>query len=95
MLMSGQRLLERSSDGVFYNDLKACNEFADSLGLAENISVKTLVIIGEQDKMTAASNALKVAGKIRNCSVTNLKACGHAMLSEQPNAVLDALITIV
>ena len=95
MLMSGQRLLERNSDGVFYSDLKACNKFTDALGLAENVSVKTLMIIGEQDKMTAASNARKVAGKIRNCSVTSLKACGHAMLSEQPNAVLNALITIV
>lgn len=95
MMMSGQRLLERTGDDVFYTDLNACNEFSEAAELAKNISVETLVIIGEQDKMTAAANALGVAKNIKHCSVTKLSPCGHAMLSEQPNKVLDALITIV
>lgn len=95
MMMSGQRLLERADDDVFYKDLNACNEFTEAAELAKNISVETLIIIGEEDKMTAAANALLVAENIKHCSVTKLSPCGHAMLSEQPNQVLDALITIV
>lgn len=95
MMMSGQRLLECNDEGVFYTDLNACNEFTEAAELAKNVSVETLVIIGEQDKMTAATTALQVAKNIRHCSVRKLSPCGHAMLAEQPNEVLDALVTIV
>lgn len=95
MMMSGQRLLERASDDIFYTDLNACNEFTEVAELARRISVETLVIIGEQDRMTAAAKALEVARNIKQCSIRKLSRCGHAMLAERPNEILDALITIV
>jgi pimeloyl-ACP methyl ester carboxylesterase len=36
-----------------------------------------------------------VAAAIRNAKVVELDACGHSMLTEQPNAVLDALAALV
>lgn len=95
MTMGGQRLLERAREGVFFIDLNACNEFNNGPELAASINVETLVIIGNQDKMTSPINALKVAEIIPNSRVCRLDPCGHSMLSEQPNAVLDALNTIV
>jgi pimeloyl-ACP methyl ester carboxylesterase len=95
MMMSGQRLLEHAGQDVFFTDLNACNEFTDSLELARKIQTETLLIVGEQDQMTAPMNALQVAGNIANCRVQKLSRCGHAMFSEQPNQVLDALISIV
>ncbi|MDP6414901.1 MAG: alpha/beta hydrolase [Gammaproteobacteria bacterium] len=95
MMMSGQRLLEHAGQDVFFTDLNACNEFTDSLELARKIQAETLLLVGEQDQMTAPVNALQVAGNIDNCRVQKLSPCGHAMFSEQPNQVLDALISIV
>ncbi len=95
MTMSGQRLLEKAKKDVFFTDLDACNEFTNGDKLAGQITADTLVIIGEQDRMTTAVNAQDVANKITNSRVIRLNPCGHSMLSEQPNAVLDALATIV
>ncbi len=95
MLMSGQRLLEKAGPDVFFTDLNACNEFTEAVSLAKKVAVESLVIVGDQDKMTAPVNAVEVANNIERCAIRKLSPCGHAMLAEQPNAVLDALITIV
>jgi pimeloyl-ACP methyl ester carboxylesterase len=34
---------------------------------------------------------MAVAGMLQNSQVTHLHGCGHSMLSEQPNQVLDAM----
>ena len=95
MSMSGQRLLEKAPGSTFFSDLKACNEYREGESIAKSVSSETLVIIGNQDKMTSPTNALKVAQNIPNSRVCRLENCGHSMLSEKPNAVLDALISIV
>ena len=56
---------------------------------------ETLIIVGNEDKMTSPTNALEVARNIPNSRVCRLENCGHSMLSECPNDVLDALISIV
>ncbi|MBT4160245.1 MAG: alpha/beta hydrolase [Gammaproteobacteria bacterium] len=93
MTMSGQRLLERSSDDVLFTDLKACNDFTEAEDLLDQISVETLIILGREDKMTSPVAGRMVAEKIRNARVVELSPCGHSMMSEQPDAVLDALVT--
>ncbi len=95
MTMSGQRLLERTPEDVFFADLNACNQFQGGEALAEKINVPTLIIAGAQDKMTAPVNASKMAGLIEHSRLVTLNPCGHSMLSEQPNAVLDALALII
>lgn len=95
MMMTGQRLYERSRKNVLYADLNACNNFTNSIELAKSIKTNTLVIVGEQDLMTAPIKALEVAESISNCRILRLSPCGHAMFAEQPNAVLDGLISIV
>jgi pimeloyl-ACP methyl ester carboxylesterase len=95
MAMGGQRLLERAQDDVFFNDLNACNEFTNGAELAQRITAETLIIVGNQDKMTAPISALKVASLISGSQTVRLDPCGHSMLAEQANAVLDALATIV
>jgi pimeloyl-ACP methyl ester carboxylesterase len=87
-LISGERWLERMHDGVYHADLAACNAFTAQLDLGD---IPTLVIIGEADQMTPAKFGNRVAGALQNAQTVTLKNCGHAMLSEQPNQVLDAL----
>lgn len=91
MMAQGQRLLERMPADVYFNDLSACNSFTNGLSIAGRITCPTLVVIGERDQMTAPSRAAAVAEAISGSVTVRLPGCGHAMMNEQPNAVLDAL----
>lgn len=85
----GERLLQQAGAGVFHTDLAACNGFTAD-GLAE-VKQPTLVIIGDEDKMTPPRAGLAVADQLPNVQQRRLAGCGHSMLSEQPNQVLDEL----
>ncbi len=91
---AAERLLERADPGVFHTDLAACNGF-DPSKLPEPSDCPALVIAGGSDQMTPAKAGAAVADKLANAKQVVLPGCGHSMLSEQPNAVLDALRTIV
>ena len=93
MLAVGERLLERAAPGVFHADLTACNTFDPNRDMA--IRCPVLVIAGNDDLMTPARAGLAVARSLPDARVVRLDGCGHAMLNERPNEVLDALITIV
>ena len=88
-LNSEERLLERSGEGVYFADFYACNEFDASKSGSVNVPV--LVLMGDKDKMTPAKAGIAVAGKLPNSRTHLLAECGHSMLSEKPNEVLDAL----
>ncbi|MFQ5617827.1 MAG: alpha/beta fold hydrolase [Rhodospirillales bacterium] len=88
-------LLERSAPGVLYAALKAANEYRDGLDLAGNIGCPTLLLLAEHDAMTPASAAKPLADAIPGARVTTLPGCGHMMMAEQPDEVLDALISIL
>lgn len=89
MFGAGERLLERAAPGVFHADLAACNGYVAD---CENVDCPVLVVVGEADQMTPAKAGLDVAEKA-GAKVVRLPGCGHAMLSEHPNEVLDALLT--
>jgi len=91
-LHSGERLLERMPAGVYHADLAACNAFAGDVDIA---GLPTLVIIGGADQMTPARAGLKVAAALEDVQTVVLPNCGHSMLSEQPNQVLDALADFI
>ncbi len=92
ILGGGERLIARSDPGVHHADLSACNAFQCDPGL---IASPTLVIAGDADQMTPIRSVRAVAAAIPNSRIVTLAGCGHAMLFEQPNQVLDALIGIV
>ena len=89
---AAQRWMEHLPAGVFHADLAACNEFELEI---KNCAIPTLILVGEADKMTPAKAGQSVATQLSNARVQTLKACGHAMLTEQPNAVLDAVSNFV
>ena len=95
MMMGGQRLLEGAAKGVLFADLRACNDFADGEALAAQVRAPTLVIVGDQDRMTAPIKALKLAELIAGARIVRLSPCGHDIMAEQPNETLDALAAIV
>ena len=88
-LHSGERWLERMSPGVYHADLAACHAYQAVVDVG---TTPVLVIAGMADRMTPARAGLQLAGQVSQGQAVQLPGCGHAMLSEQPNAVLDALI---
>lgn len=95
MTRGGERLLERAGEDVFFTDLNACNNFDNGAELATQVQCPSLVIVGAQDMMTAPLSSHQVAAAIPDCRTVALDRCGHSMLSERPDAVLNALRSII
>ena len=51
----------------------------------------TLLLLGQRDMMTPPKAARTVKEGILHARTVELAACGHALMAEQPDAVLDAL----
>ena len=95
MLGCGLRLLEESGKGVVHADLNACNEYTAGLEHAAQVACPTLLILGERDAMTPVRATHALAEAIRYVETVVLHGSGHALLSERPDPVLDALRRVV
>ncbi len=97
MWMTGaaMRLLERSPPGVLFADLAACHAYAAGLDAAAKVACPALLVLGERDLMAPARNAQALVTALRDVRVVTLRGAGHALMAEQPDAVLDALRTFV
>lgn len=90
--VSGERWLEKLATDVYFKDLAACHSYQPS---AANEDIPTSVIVGTDDKMTPPKSGQAVADAWHASKITELSGCGHSMLSEQPNQVLDALADFI
>ena len=91
MTGNAMRLMERSKPGVLYSDLAACRNYADGLTAAAKIRCPALMIIGERDQMTLARNAQALIAALPDKRMLTIPGCGHSLMAEAPDAVLDAL----
>ncbi len=94
-LGAAARLWEQATPGVIHADLKACADYADGPAHAARVKCPTLLILGDRDIMTPPAAGEKLAAATPGARVLSISNCGHAMLDEQPNAVLDALSEIL
>ena len=92
MLGMNMRLMERQKAGVLYTDFKACNEYAPAAASAARIRMPALIISGSRDRMTPAQPVGEFLARITHARTLMLEGTGHALMAEQPDAVLDALI---
>jgi pimeloyl-ACP methyl ester carboxylesterase len=92
MLGRSERLMERMLPGVFYADLTACNSYRGGERAAQAIDCPALLLLGQRDMMTSAKSGRALGELIRGARSTVIAGCGHAMMSEKPDEVLDALI---
>ncbi len=89
-------VLERCAPGLHHATLKAANDYRPDLAdLAGAIQCPTLLVLGERDAMTPAKAARPLAEAIAGVRTITLPGCGHMMMAEQPDQVLDALISIL
>jgi pimeloyl-ACP methyl ester carboxylesterase len=94
MTGSAIRLLERAAPGVLFNDLNACNEYGHGMEAAAAIACPTLMLAGRNDVMTPLKAARDLVDAIPDARLKVLD-CGHLLMSEMPNEVLDALIAFI
>lgn len=90
--VGGERWLERMPQGTYFADLNACNAFQID---PARVQAPTLIVAGAADRMTPPAAGRLVAESVQAGTLCILPGCGHAMLSEQPNRVLDALAGFV
>jgi pimeloyl-ACP methyl ester carboxylesterase len=85
------RLIDRASDGVLAADLAACNAYDQARERAAAVRCPTLFLLGAADRMTPPSKAKPLIDAISGARAITLPAAGHMMMTEQPDAVTDAL----
>jgi len=86
-----QARLARLAPGVLYNDLKACNDYVHS----GTVTCPALFILGRHDVMTPPRNAKILQEKIPQSQSVLIDPSGHSLMSEAPDATLDALVGFV
>ncbi len=91
MTGTGLRLMQRCASGVLQADLSACNDYCDGLARAASLGVPALVILGEHDQMAPMRNVRALVSALRHVREVRLPGCGHSLMAEAPDAVLDAL----
>ena len=88
---SNLRLMQRIKPGAMHADFNACNAYARGLERASAITCPALLMLGNDDIMTQPRAARELQAAIKNARNVNIPACGHALMAERPDAVLDAL----
>lgn len=88
------RLLERAHPDVLFTDLNACREYGEGLESAARITCPTLVLAGRADVMTPIGVAGNLVDAIPDARM-KLLDCGHLLMSEKPNEVLDELVEFI
>ena len=84
--------MERTRPGVLHVDLVACRAYEGGLAAAAAVRCPALVVNGARDQMAPPKGAQALIATLPDVRVVTLPDCGHAMMAEQPDAVLDALI---
>lgn len=99
VLGAGRRLMQRiarqsdSKPTVFYTDFAACNAYANGEQAAQSVTCPTLFLLGQRDMMTPVKAAAGLIAAIKHAKIVQIEASGHALMAEQPDAVLDQLFT--
>lgn len=98
-VMNGaRRLMQRMSTlnphRLFFTDFSACNNYANGATAAQSVTCPTLFLFGSKDMMTPPRSTKLLTSTIAHGKVVTVDA-GHQMMTEAPDAVLDALFAFV
>lgn len=94
LLGGARRLMQRMSainpEQLFFTDFSACDAYANGETAAQGVRCPVLFIFGAKDAMTSPRSTGRLTGAIPHARIVQVDA-GHSLMSEQPDAVLDAL----
>jgi pimeloyl-ACP methyl ester carboxylesterase len=86
-----QRIAQRGPELLFHTDFSVCNNYANGEASAARVSCPTLLLLGQRDMMTPPKATAALQQAIAHARTVIVPAAGHALMAEQPDAVLDAL----
>jgi pimeloyl-ACP methyl ester carboxylesterase len=87
-----QHIARQSGEKIFHIDFSACNAYANGEAAAKAVSCPTLFLMGKRDMMTPPKATATLTKAIPHARIVQLEQCGHALMAEQPDAVLDNLV---
>jgi pimeloyl-ACP methyl ester carboxylesterase len=88
-----QELLEVPAT-VTYGDFKACDRF-DRMNEIECITLPTLIICGEDDRLTPVKYSKYMKDKIRNARLVVIHDAGHSVMFEKPEELNNAIRSFI
>jgi pimeloyl-ACP methyl ester carboxylesterase len=89
------RLMQRQKPGVLHADFAACNDYAAGAERAAQIRCRALVVLGKLDAMTPARAGRELAKAIPHSRLLQLEDCGHNLMGEKPDELLNALLAFL
>ncbi len=92
MTGAARAVFARNAPGVLLTDLTACAAWSSGPAAAAAITCPTLIMMGAGDVMTPPKRGAALAQLIAGSRSITLSGSGHMMMSEAPDACLDALI---
>jgi pimeloyl-ACP methyl ester carboxylesterase len=87
-----QRISAQGEPQLFHTDFSACNSYANGAIAAQSVKCPVLFINGAKDMMTPPRSAKALLAALPHARSVTVDA-GHQMMAEQPDAVLDALLS--
>ena len=84
-------MMENSTAGSVHTDLTACDNYKNGEAAFAAITCPILFVSGMCDKMAPAKLAKAQADNNERAEIILLPDCGHSIMSESPNGVLDEL----
>jgi len=84
-----QELLEVPAE-VTYGDFEACDHF-DRMNEVGQITLPTLIVCGEDDRLTPVKYSQYMKDKIRNARLVIISGAGHSVMLEKPDELNFAL----
>jgi pimeloyl-ACP methyl ester carboxylesterase len=85
-------IMRRSPPGVLAIDLANCNNYRHGLDAAAQVTCPTLLLVARRDRMTPRRNLPPLQSALRQVQRTEIPDCGHAMMNERPEAVVERLL---
>jgi len=78
---------------LFHHDFSVCDRYDGALAAAAKLRCPVRFILGARDQMTVPKAARELATALKASTVT--LPCGHALMQEAPDAVLNALTEFI
>ena len=85
-------LFARNAPGVLHTDLAACAAWTSGQEAASRVRCPALVVIAANDVMTPPKAGAELARLLPAGRTISIADCGHMLVAEKPDAVLDALM---
>lgn len=92
-----QRLMQRISkinpNKVFFTDFTACNTYSNGEHAAAKVQCPSLFVLAKNDMMTPPKASASISKIIEHSKVKIIENCGHSIMSEQPDTLLNELFS--